>query len=299
MVASASPMGNPAPAGRLAPAGRWGSVRWLGFGLVAALAVELAMGLGARVPATSEAGYWIGVAGGIAMLLLFAYPLRKRARWLRDAGSPRWWFIAHMALGILGPWLILVHCGLRFGSLNAAVALLSMLIVAGSGVVGRFLYVRIHHGLSGQKAQLRELRAALQEHHRLDTGLTLPQPVRERLDRFEQQALADAAQAAASPWRLLGLWWPAWREWRRVRAQINAAPLPMFSTAGGVGQVQARRACRAQWRWLAQQRLRLVLRVVQFSAWERLFALWHVLHIPFVYVMVVCAIAHIVAVHAY
>jgi hypothetical protein len=30
-----------------------------------------------------------------------------------------------------------------------------------------------------------------------------------------------------------------------------------------------------------------------------LFALWHVLHIPFLYVMVICAVIHVVAVHAY
>jgi len=34
-----------------------------------------------------------------------------------------------------------------------------MLIVAGSGVVGRFLYVEIHHGLTGEKINLRELEA--------------------------------------------------------------------------------------------------------------------------------------------
>jgi hypothetical protein len=42
-----------------------------------------------------------------------------------------------------------------------------------------------------------------------------------------------------------------------------------------------------------------VLRVAQLSAWSRLFSLWHVLHVPFVFLMVVCAIAHVVAVHAY
>ena len=35
------------------------------------------------------------------------------------------------------------------------------------------------------------------------------------------------------------------------------------------------------------------------SAYERLFALWHVAHIPFVYLLVVSAIVHVVAVHAY
>jgi hypothetical protein len=36
-----------------------------------------------------------------------------------------------------------------------------------------------------------------------------------------------------------------------------------------------------------------------FSAWERLFALWHVAHVPFVYILALSAVAHVVAVHAY
>jgi hypothetical protein len=40
-------------------------------------------------------------------------------------------------------------------------------------------------------------------------------------------------------------------------------------------------------------------RVAQFSRYERLFSLWHVLHVPLVWMMVFSAIAHVVAVHAY
>lgn len=233
--------------------------------------------------AYSKLGYWLGVAGGLAMLALFAYPLRKRLAWMKNLGATRHWFIAHMLLGLLGPWLILVHCGLRIGSLNAAVALLSMLVVAASGVVGRFLYVRIHRGLSGERADLGELRAQLRSDH---AGVgeqlaSLPQ-VREALFAFEQRALAGAS---AAPWRMLALGWTAWRLLRQLKAEIARA------TADPV--------LRPRWQHQASAHLGQVLRVAQFAAWERLFALWHVLHIPFVYLMVVCAVVHVIAVHAY
>ncbi|OYU91285.1 MAG: hypothetical protein CFE45_23720, partial [Burkholderiales bacterium PBB5] len=73
----------------------------------------------------------------------------------------------------------------------------------------------------------------------------------------------------------------------------------------------ATRAGQAGWRREAQRRraraarravadfIHAVLRVAQFALVDRLFSLWHVVHIPFVYVMVLCAIAHVVAVHAY
>jgi hypothetical protein len=42
-----------------------------------------------------------------------------------------------------------------------------------------------------------------------------------------------------------------------------------------------------------------VLRVAQVRAYERLFALWHVAHIPFVYLLIISGIVHVVAVHVY
>ena len=35
------------------------------------------------------------------------------------------------------------------------------------------------------------------------------------------------------------------------------------------------------------------------TAFERVFALWHVAHLPFVYLLVISAVVHVVAVHAY
>jgi hypothetical protein len=42
-----------------------------------------------------------------------------------------------------------------------------------------------------------------------------------------------------------------------------------------------------------------VVRVAQYTAYERVFALWHVAHLPFVYLLVISAVVHVVAVHAY
>lgn len=36
-----------------------------------------------------------------------------------------------------------------------------------------------------------------------------------------------------------------------------------------------------------------------FSAYERIFSLWHVMHIPLVYLMVLSAAWHVLAVHMY
>ncbi len=52
-----------------------------------------------------------------------------------------------------GPLLILAHSTFRVGSLNAGVALYSMIIVALSGIVGRFIYSRVNRGLYGEQTE--------------------------------------------------------------------------------------------------------------------------------------------------
>jgi high-affinity Fe2+/Pb2+ permease len=94
-----------------------------------------------RLTPRSGLGYWLGVAGASMMVALMAYCIRKRTN-----GGPRAtvaipvWLRFHMILGIAGPILILFHCNFRFGALNSNVALMTMVIVAFSGVAGRYLY---------------------------------------------------------------------------------------------------------------------------------------------------------------
>jgi hypothetical protein len=52
-------------------------------------------------------------------------------------------------------------------------------------------------------------------------------------------------------------------------------------------------------RALIAKYFRAIQRVTQFGVFERLFSWWHVLHVPLVYMMVLSAIAHVVAVHMY
>jgi hypothetical protein len=52
-------------------------------------------------------------------------------------------------------------------------------------------------------------------------------------------------------------------------------------------------------RRLVDRYLDAVVRVAQYTAYERVFALWHVAHLPFVYLLVISAVVHVIAVHAY
>jgi hypothetical protein len=248
--------------------------------------------------ASDDVGYWIGVAGGVMMLILFGYPLRKHFAFARNWGHMKWWFWFHMALGIGGPWLILVHSTFRVGSLNAGVALYSMIIVALSGVVGRFIYRHVNKGLRGEEIGLQELQvfAGL---HKDDarSRLSFAPEVEARLKAFEELQLK--AKAGWGTYLLQVFWLPVQR-WRAYRDCVVALRAPLKRLAKHNGWPRAelikhhRRALK-----LVSSYLDAVVGVAQFTAYERLFALWHVAHIPFVYLMVISAIVHVIAVHAY
>ena len=106
-------------------------------------------------------GYWLGITGGTLMLLLLLYPLRKRIRLLHALGPTRIWFRMHMIFGLLGPLFILYHSNFHLGSFNSQVAFYSMLLVSGSGIIGRHFYAGIHRGLYGRKTSLQEVQQEL------------------------------------------------------------------------------------------------------------------------------------------
>lgn len=245
-----------------------------------------------------KVGYNLGLAGGILMLVLFIYPLRKRVRALTVIGPMRHYFSLHMALGIAGPVLILLHSRFHLGSLNAAIAFWSMVLVASSGFVGRFLYRQIHHGLYGRKTSMEELRAraGLGEGETTSWLKYLPE-VRQALSAFAAQGETAAAMGLASPVQFFSLGVQAHRTAREARAAL-LRELPIVARARHWDHETYRRR-RKKGERLIRIHLAHIRGISQFSVYERLFALWHLLHLPFVYMLFFTAIAHVVAVHMY
>jgi hypothetical protein len=280
--------GEPLPRRRLITVGR------LSFLLVAAL---LVYGLSAHteryITPTRGLGYALGIIGGSLMLIVLLYSLRKRWRWLEFLGSTPAWFNFHMVLGIAGPLCILFHSNFGTGATNSNVALFSMLAVAGSGVIGRYFYGHIHYGLHGRKIELRDLREEAERVRGGAGGISLTPELTSRLESAEQQLLNAGSRLWGSGYvkplvvALATL---------RVRAQLHhyvRGVLP--ATADGAGRAQVRQDALAY----VDRRLTATRRVAEFEGYERLFSLWHTLHIPMIFVMAMAAIVHVIAVNVY
>jgi hypothetical protein len=227
------------------------------------------------------------------MLVLLLYPLRKRVPLLQRLGALKHWFRLHMVCGICGPTLIVLHSGFQVGSLNALIALSCMTLVATSGLIGRFIYRKIHHGLYGRRATQREAEEALaRDLATLGPRLGDVPAMGLEIERFRAVAAHHPRGVVARTIHFMALGSRRRRARRRIRRAIAASEVGHAHDAGARARADRLVAT-------ADETLLAVQRTAQFAAYERLFALWHVLHVPFVYMLVISAVVHVVAVHAY
>ncbi len=244
----------------------------------------------------SGIGYALGLVGGLMMLILIAYPLRKTLHFMQGWGQLRHWFWLHMVFGVLGPVLVIFHTGFRVGSLNAAVALFCMLVVALSGVTGRFIYRHIHHGLYGRRATLAELQGVFASAeagvHRIPDLVPRIEPT---LQAFARAATEQLDSRLARLWRFVTLRYRAKRIQRTCAKELRGL---LRQHAAVMNEEQLRRH-RREAQALIEAYLEQAQRVAQFQTYERLFSAWHVLHIPLVYMLFISAVIHVLAVHMY
>jgi len=264
--------------------------------------IVIAMGWQAResqyLTAESGLGYTLGIVGSLLMLLLLLYPLRKRMRFIQHWGAVKYWFQVHMILGIIGPILILFHANFHLGSLNSRVALFSTLLVAASGIWGLFFYSKIHYGLFGKQATLKELQWEIEvSRNSLKSVFNYAPKLKERLFAFEAKALRPSYNVLHSIGHMfiIGLWtrWMHLVLWIGLRRAIRV-------TARRTGWP----AHECRWQKKAARRqlsmhMRTVLKIAEFSFFERVFALWHIFHLPLFFLLVIVALLHVIAVHLY
>jgi len=267
-------------------------------GTLALIAVAWLLSRYGNYKSGSLLGYNLGLAGGVGLLFILLYPLRKRVRFLHVWGPTKWWFAMHMSCGVLAPFLILLHSKFHIGSINAGVSLISMLLVAASGFVGRFIYVRIHHGLYGTRMTLAELQTLVGfDSGEVRSKLSFAPRVEQWLREFEATALERPKNLVHGMWRFLTL--GARARWVRRRCTQEFARVYRMHARTFKWDATVQQRHLAGGKALIADFLAGAQRVAQFSRYERLFSLWHALHVPFLWMMVFSAIAHVVAVHAY
>ncbi len=254
-------------------------------------------------------GYNLGLAGGVMMLLLLLYPLRKRIKLLENFGFRLpVWFKWHMVLGILGPLFIIFHSTYHVyipfihptGSINAAVAMYCMLLVSGSGTFGRFFYTKIHHGLYGRQATVNELRTEMEQSRDVKSVFNFAPTVEKALEEFRARAEKIGKETGYGFINFIRVGYQASALSRALSKEVYQimhaqAREHNFSSQ----QLESMETLYLDYREKLTVYLRAVRDAAQFHTYERLFSWWHIFHIPLVYMMVFSAFYHVYAVHAF
>ena len=242
--------------------------------------------------AETGTGYLLGIVGGSLMLILLMYPLSKKVALLTRLLPIRYWFGIHMLFGVFGPVLILFHSNFHLGSTNSSVALISMLLVAGSGLVGRYIYTHIHHGLYGSRVTLKELNQDTENNHsELLAMYAMDETLNNRLKTMEEKALRPYTGLLKSLSHVIYL---AINSHRLKREVMQLVKDSYDENQAGKEKPDSKVVI------YSVNRYTLALRhAAAFKLYERLFSLWHILHLPLFIMMIITAVIHVFAVHMY
>lgn len=244
-------------------------------------------------------GYTLGIVGGTSMLVLLFYPIAKRVERMRASLTSVAWLRFHMALGTLGPLLILFHSNFSLGAANSNVALFSMIIVALSGVVGRYIYTRIHQGMTGRKLDMGTLLATASR-TMTDIGQDVGGNgalVAKSLADFADDALPRTSRIGPNLINAIAMPWRISFARTRIMAEVRKA-VRTSSRVNGWNLREERRQLGLA-RTHVSEFLSSVSQAAQLTLFERLFSMWHILHVPLFFLLLVSGVIHVFAVHLY
>lgn len=222
-------------------------------------------------------GLAYGIAGSTMMVLMLLYSVRKRVRLLRRLGSLTAWLDVHIFFGVVGPLLVVLHSSFKVNGL-VALSFWSMVLVALSGIVGRYLYVQFPRRRSGDEMDLAEVRALSEEiADRLHREYRVSAGALESLDRLAHAGAGRETGLLALLVRLpfdgLRLRWGL----RRFRRSLGGHAGPLMRDLLEI----------------ARQRTYLERRIRLWHQLQRLFYYWHVLHKPFALIMYLFMVVHV------
>lgn len=233
------------------------------------------------------AGY-IGQSAGILACLIFVflwlYPLRKKYKALAFTGSVGRWLDVHVTAALTLPLLLLIHSAWKFdGVIGLGYA--AILLVCGSGVVGRYLYTRIPRARSGVELTLEEVTSQREELVRRIAATTgLEVAAVEKALAVERGRADGRGGALTTLVRLAANDLLRWRRRRALRNRfLRVAPGRMRPSRHALNEAVN----------LASREIALSQQVRMLEATHRVFRYWHVAHRPVALTALIAVVIHV------
>ena len=236
--------------------------------------------LNATLKPSGFIGHGIGILGSLMMIAGVAiYMLRKRIRSLNHLGYLKNWLELHIFLCTLGPILVLFHTAFKFGGI-VSVSFWSMTAVVLSGVVGRFIYVRIPRTIQGQMLEMSELNSLSEKYSRqLREEYKVPSDIAAEIEKFSASRREKGNNLTQTISEFIKDFLGMKNVLRSLKHNLKAA---------GVPKVQRKKILES-----ARSKLIIARRIGFLRTMQRLFKYWHVVHLPFAITMFFIMFIHI------
>ena len=151
-------------------------------------------------------GHGFGIIGTLLILIgLFSYMARKHLRIFWGWGLLKHWLEFHIFLCTLGTLLVLFHTTFKFGGI-VSVGFWSLIIVWFSGLIGRFIYIRIPRTIEGRVLSMQEVQEKIENLEADHEDKKLLKKLKRQVKRLEQmKRLFNSWHYAHLPFALIML----------------------------------------------------------------------------------------------
>jgi hypothetical protein len=223
-------------------------------------------------------GHGLGIAGASMIIVGIAmYSTRKRVRALWNLGKLSIWLEVHIFLCLLGPILIIYHTTFKAGGI-AAISLWSMLSVAASGIIGRFLYVLIPRSAAGSEMNSHQINELFDSQEKVLLQSEIGKEIRTLIDKnFAKMKRPENIRQTIS----------AFFHLQKLKRQVKSIVRTRISESH-VSHKSANALVHA-----ASARATLIQKSLLLLQVEKLFYYWHAIHLPFTAIMFVTLAAHV------
>lgn len=262
---------------------RW---RWIALALLAALGAVFAwFALDGEIHGGTAIGLVLGFLALGLILLLLAFGVRKRAYKSRF-GRLETWLQSHVYLGLLSLAVVLFHTGWRFEDRLAVAALVALVLVVATGLVGAVLYTTVPRLLTEVESDLAPAEMSDRLNQIAASMARLAAGKSAAFQRIQSSVLAESTPGTLAGWRIV------FTGRRKDRPVAGEGPgwQALLGRVERTEQEDLRRLL-----VLSRQHKELHQRLVYQQRYRNLLDAWLWLHLPLSLALLVLVVAHGVA----
>jgi len=224
----------------------------------------------------------LGIVGFTLIFIGLSYPLRKAfPRFFKYFGKQPMWLDFHNFCGLLGLTFVTFHTGFYFPTQPSSMGYVSLLLVAMSGVFGRFLMLMIPRGVAGTELKIREIEEE-------DESITLKLDAMFEGSSDHQLFIEKVVRSVAHDPTKTPTVWAMFKSIAHTWFLLLTLRLRMPR-----GLKLHRRQIRP-FLTLLHDKIRLKRNVSFLGLSKRLFMVWRFIHVPFAYLTLSIVLGHII-----